>query len=107
MRVTHVKAYRVVHETATARQVANGWDPFDPTLYQPFFFGDFLSDGTPDPGANVGFDQSDPFLFWLVPIIRQKSESSESQTPAPFGPKPSVRNYVLVHAGVPDDGRLP
>jgi hypothetical protein len=112
--VKSVQVYRVIHIIANARQIAEGWDPYDPIMYQPFYQGEYDRDGNT---IHREFDEGgrpvpDPFLFWLIPILREyqrEQETPPSGNPTrPLGPpKGKLTNYVYIHAGVPDEGELP
>jgi hypothetical protein len=109
--VKSVQVYRVIHNIANAKQIAEGWDPCDPIMYQPFYQGEYGPDGNP---RHMYFDElgrpdPDPFLFWLIPILRENQETWPSENPTrPVGPpKGRLMNYVPIHAGVPDEGELP
>jgi hypothetical protein len=87
-KVTGVKVYRVIHNMLMPKDLADGADPLDESLYSPYYMGEFDPDGTlrnPD----------DPFLYWLIPIYK---------VPKNPGAPPSrqeyvVENYLSVHAG--------
>jgi hypothetical protein len=107
--VKSVQVYRVIHVIANAKQIAEGWDPYDPIMYQPFYQGEFEPDGTPKNSFLAEDKRPDPFLFWLIPVLRESQETwpSENRT-RPLGPpKGRLINYVPIHAGVPDEGELP
>jgi hypothetical protein len=107
--VKSVQVYRVIHVIANATQIAEGWDPYDPIMYQAFYHGEYEPDGTPKNHFLAEDKLPDPFLFWLIPILRENQETwpSENRT-RPLGPpKGRLINYVPIHAGVPDEGELP
>jgi hypothetical protein len=103
--VLGVKVYRVIHDFVYPRQVVEGWGPFDETLYHPFYEGEFDQDGNPKGIVDKEGRPlpPDPFLHWLIPIVHE--HSGQPATPGP--PKGKTKNYVLVHAGVEDEGVLP
>jgi len=79
--VTGVKIYRVGHNVPSAKQVSEGMDPNDPTLYSAIYLGEYGADGKLKPSCyHVEVDKlgqiiretRDPFLYWLIPIIREK-----------------------------------
>ena len=110
--VKSVQVYRVIHNIANARQIAEGWDPYDPIMYQPFYQGEYEPDGTPKDNFLAKDNLPDPFLFWLIPIFREhqhEQETSPTGSPTrPLGPpNGKLTNYVYIHAGVPDEGELP
>jgi hypothetical protein len=61
--VRGVKVYRVVHGMISPGQLARGMSPLDPTLYLPYYQGEF------DPQGNLK-DPNDPLLYWLIPILK-------------------------------------
>jgi hypothetical protein len=90
-----VKVYRVVHTMPAPADFAAGRSPLDPTLYLPYYQGEFDREGNlKDPG--------DPFLYWLLPILRIDVAPGFGGT-APSA-TPVVRDYVAIHAGS-DHGR--
>jgi hypothetical protein len=110
--VKSVQVYRVIHNIANARQIAEGWDPYDPIMYSPYYQGEYDPDGTPKNDFLADDKLPDPFLFWLIPILRENQEEQETAPSGnpkrPLGPpKGKLTNYVLIHAAVPDEGVLP
>jgi hypothetical protein len=110
--VKSVQVYRVIHNIANAKQIAEGWDPYDPIMHQPFYQGEYQSDGTPKNNLLADDGLPDPFLFWLIPILRENQREQEwpptENATGPLGPpKGKLTNYVPIHAGVPDEGELP
>jgi hypothetical protein len=73
-----VKIYRVLHNTLTAQALARGADPHDPIYYLPYYVGQF------DRSGNL-LDAGDPFLYWVLPILRQ--------------PDGSTMFYIYKHSG--------
>jgi hypothetical protein len=63
-KVTGVKIYRVIHNILHPRQIAEGMNPEDKTLYYPYYQGEFTPEG-------VLKDPEDPLLYWLIPIYRK------------------------------------
>lgn len=121
--VTGVKVYRVVHSLLMPQQMVEGVRPYDDWLYWPFYEGHFDAKGNPKQyeelstspdvgltgstgptgltgvtGPAAGPDSIDPFLYWVVPILK---------SPAAPGRESKVTNYVYKHAGVEDRGELP
>ncbi len=45
--VRSVKVYRVIHQIANAKEIAEGWDPYDPMTYAPYYEGEYEPDGSP------------------------------------------------------------
>jgi hypothetical protein len=78
-----VKVYRVVHEMLLPGQINQGARASDPTLYTPYYQGEFDRDGNlldgdfhpasvngqPDPAAGAPQHRSH-FLYWLIPVMR-------------------------------------
>jgi hypothetical protein len=87
--VKRVKVYRATHSMVGAAQLApedpgvSPVDPFDPTMYLPYYQGEFDKDG------NL-LDADDPFLYWLIPIIREPLPGDSK--------KMRVVDYVKIHA---------
>ncbi len=61
--VVGVKIYRAVHSILPPWEIAKGRDPADPTLYYPFYQGEYDVDG------NLK-DPADPYLYWLIPVFK-------------------------------------
>jgi hypothetical protein len=97
--VASVKLYRVIHGLIPPGNFAAGDDPLDPTLYVPYYQGEFDADG------NL-LDPNDPFLYWLIPILKFERAPgglllpaglAAGRTPGPSA-NPEVRDYVSIHA---------
>jgi hypothetical protein len=95
--VTGIKFYRVSHLNLSLDQLREGVPPTDPTLYQPYYFGEYTADGRLkessyyaeyDEDGEVVYEERDPYLYWLIPIIREDDGT--------------VTNYVKIHAGGDD-----
>jgi hypothetical protein len=95
--VTGIKIYGVLRSCRQPEEVAAGRDPLDPTLLSAYYEGEFDADGRLKPSSfHVVYDSDgqvlrqsqDPFLYWLIPIVRRDDGK--------------VLNYVKVHAGDPD-----
>jgi hypothetical protein len=80
------KAYRVVHIIVQPQVLAAGWDPCYPTFYVPYYMGEFYADGKMTKAG-----QEDPFLYWLVPILKDYPNQDDS----------NIQAYVFRHAGEP------
>jgi hypothetical protein len=71
----------------------------DPTLFWPYFQGEFDRDG------NLK-DPNDPYLYWLIPIQRVATipASQAGITRLDEGrvetPREEIRDYVAVHASL-------
>jgi hypothetical protein len=103
--VKSVKVYRVTHKIANAKQIADGWDPYDPMMYLPYYEGEYEPDGSPQNNFLVEDGLPDPFLHWLIPILPEHWRERAPFRPGP--PEGKRINYVLIHAGVKDEDILP
>lgn len=83
--VVAVKVYRVVHGIVPPRELVRGLEPTDPTLYFPYYQGEF------DPAGQLR-DTNDPWLYWLIPIIRIPAGLGHAR-------EGEVWNYLALHAG--------
>jgi hypothetical protein len=87
--VEGVKIYRVIHNMLMAPEMAAGkLRPNDPNTYAPYFQGEFDRDG------NLKNPQ-DPFLYWLIPILREGKEE-----PEPDLEDSEIKDYSKVHATI-------
>ncbi|MFL5245672.1 MAG: hypothetical protein ACJ8FY_26550 [Gemmataceae bacterium] len=59
LKVKSVKVYRVIHIIVNGDSLAEGIEPWDPTLYLPYYHGEFNSSGEI-------LDRESPFLYWLI-----------------------------------------
>jgi hypothetical protein len=80
-----LKVYRVVHVIPNAMTVAADWDPCYPTLYLPYYMGEFDFEGNMTRNG-----AEDPFLYWLLPIVKDDPERPDH-----------INAYVFRHAGEP------
>jgi hypothetical protein len=94
-KVLGMKIYRVEHRIPPPQVFKDGFSPYHPTTYRPYFCGDFDANGKL-------LDPQDPMLYWLVPIA-----------PRPEGPDPNdplkrdYIDYLSKHAGYEFDwGRI-
>ena len=85
-----VKIYRAQHRIVTAEMLNLGVDPWNLTLYLPYYNGQFDRQGRLT-------DPDDPFLYWVLPIVFQNEND----------PKSPLLCYVFKHAGDPDWIRQP
>jgi hypothetical protein len=86
--VKSVKVYRVVHNMLHAIEMGANVSPEEPSKFEPYYVGEFDSDGNLLDGEDSG--HLDPMLYWLVPIYRQAVQGEK---------KDVLKNYVTVHAG--------
>jgi hypothetical protein len=74
-----VKLYRVIHQTLTPKELADGVNPLAKTKHWAYFLGEFNAAGelvTFDPdGKQV--QEYDPFLYWYIPIINVSKKFPE------------------------------
>jgi hypothetical protein len=120
LEVTGVKVYKVFHELITPPQMVVGMEPDDPTLYLPYYMGEFDKEGTMKPSCqtlewdpkremwDVARDEKgrllrEGFLYWWLPIYRPANP--DPSQPSSFQQRPI--NCVLKHAGDVDGGDLP
>ena len=98
-KIKSVKVYRVVHMIAPAAQFTSDvirMDPRDPELYRPYYMGRFDPNGNlldaPRYKADGSLEQQgDPFLYWLLPILRDNASDTKS----------GIKNWAAKHAGDP------
>jgi hypothetical protein len=124
--VAKVKVYRVEFMNPPVQHFQAGRDPLDPTLYNAFYQGEYDRDGNLEPSSlTVRRDEKtgqvvervqDPFLYWLIPILRVPV--SQGTQPA-VGPRRregdpgvwfsqgKVVNFVRIHAGDGDEEGVP
>jgi hypothetical protein len=84
--VGSIRIYRVTHMILHPAQLIRGMDARDPTLYRPYYMGEF------DRQGNL-LDAADPYLYWLIPILPNGGGESESPDRA------GITNYLQLHAG--------
>jgi hypothetical protein len=70
-KVKSVKIYRGFHDIPGARSIASGDDPDAAFQYYPYYQGEF------DPEGHL-LNPRDPYLYWLIPILRGQSSGSMS-----------------------------
>jgi hypothetical protein len=75
-----VKIYRVLHRMLSAPELGMGIDPRNPRLYIPVYMGEY------NPAGEL-VDDSDPLLYWILPIIPDPQENGV------------LNAYVFLHAG--------
>jgi hypothetical protein len=85
-----VKIYRVQHRIIGAEMLNMGADPWDPIYFLPYYNGQFDREGRL-------MDPNDPFLYWVLPILRQNEND----------PKSPLLRYVFKHAGDANWDKLP
>ena len=56
-----IRVYRVIHRILHP-QILQARGPYDPTTYEPFYLGEFDTEGRL-------VDPSDPLLYWMIPIV--------------------------------------
>jgi hypothetical protein len=96
-----VKIYRVRHEIPVLATFGRADPPMaanDPELYRPYYMGQFDDKGVLVDG------ETDPFLYWLLPILRDPYAISP---PVQEYAASAIRDYARKHAGDPKWIRLP
>jgi hypothetical protein len=83
-RAVRVKIFRVQHQILPAQLLAMGIDPWDLTLYFPYYVGEFDAEG------NL-LNPNDPLLYWLLPNLHDD----------PSKPDSPVKCYAYKYAGDP------
>jgi hypothetical protein len=132
--VTGVKIYYVEYHNPPVEHFQAGRDPLDPTLYAAYYMGEYDVRGELKPECfRVRRDDKgqvvervqDPFLYWLIPIVRVPSEQaghstsedipgmlpgaprSDKQMPGAWAGEGRIINYVRIHAGDKDEESIP
>ncbi|MBV9124454.1 MAG: PKD domain-containing protein [Planctomycetes bacterium] len=126
LKVTGIKVYRVTHEILPPNELAEGTNPNDPTLFEPFYMGEYDAEGNLKPSCfrlilnsdgTIKDMHRDPYLYWLIPIIRVPKEGA----PTAAGPNPpsaadkhrenpeeyELKDYVKIQAGDEEEGGQP
>jgi hypothetical protein len=80
-----VKIFRVQHRILPAQLLAMGIEPWDLTLYFPYYVGEFDTEG------NL-VNPRDPLLYWVLPNLRDDPDQKDSP----------VKCYAYKYAGDPD-----
>jgi hypothetical protein len=119
-----VKVYRAECHAPPARHFHAGRPPDDPTLFQAWYQGEYEPDGRlranveivhNAEGKRIGHIQ-DPFLYWLIPIIRVPDDPAaakakdlpglppgaprrENPVVGPWTGAGKIINFVRIHAG--------
>jgi hypothetical protein len=105
-KVVAVKVYRVIHQILIPTGLLECEKPddlYNPTTYQPFYVGEFDSDG------NM-LDPEDPFLYWVIPIVavpREPQGHFRVNVPPQGKVDLEIRDYLEVHAKSPTVRRQP
>lgn len=94
--VTSVKLYRVVHRIFMPLDIQEKRDPLEPSSYLPYYQGEF------DPDGNLK-NPEDPFLYWLIPIVKVPKGSIAGMPMPPPAQRPAeedleLRDYLKIHA---------
>lgn len=93
--VERVKVYRLGHNLLTPAEVAKEMNPYNPTMYYPYYMGEF------DRGGKL-MDPRDPYLYWFLPITYVPPGYPEADRPiirtiTPRGGR--LLNSLEIHAG--------
>ncbi len=98
-KIKTIKIYRVVHAFPEPGPfIDERMDPRDPANYRPFYLGAYgptgeLLDATEYDAKGKMIKEGDPFLFWLLPMLRDPPTNML---------KSPVKSWVAKHAGDPD-----
>lgn len=92
-KVVSLKIYRVEHRIVPPNEFAAGTNPYHPLTYRPYYYGEYLPDGTL-------VNPQDPMLYWLLPIMPRPGGAS----PTDPDPKDYV-DFMSKHAGYELDWR--
>ena len=90
-----IKIYRVRHEIPPVDPFSKADPPIapnDPELYRPFYMGRYDTDGDLTDGPGPDGKSGDPFLYWLLPVLRDDTSN----------PRSPITDYARKHAGDPD-----
>jgi hypothetical protein len=74
--VQRIKIYRIIHYFLSAQQMAAGFDPQDPTMYHPYFWGEYDA-----RGKMTAESEKDPYLYWQLPFLRVHPEAPPEYKP--------------------------
>jgi hypothetical protein len=102
MKVKGIKIYRLIHRIIDPREMNEGVDPTAPWLYYPYYQGEYDKEG------NL-LDPTDPYLYWLIPIIKGKVSRGPFRPGARLeteGDDSGVADYLEFHVKLPTN-RLP
>lgn len=91
-------------EEARADRDRRRIDPWYPTLYFPFFMGEYVPEKD-EPGRYVLKSPTDPMLYWLVPILAKPGPTTQIKSIPPERYTEFFDDNVITHAG--SDHRLP
>lgn len=95
-----VKLYRVIHKCLEPAHLAQGYSPLDKTSYFAYFQGDFTAQGQMT-------NPNDPYLYWLIPILRDNTgrinpQNHQVMPPDPNNPDEGLVDYLELHAHLID-----
>lgn len=91
-----VKIYRVIHAIPPIDWFQYNLPPSDPTLYRPFYVGNY-------DGSGERIEENDPYLYWLLPIIRDVPRNARNVDLRSL----DIKDYARLHAGDPNWIRKP
>ena len=66
--VKSVRIYHVIHDLMVPYDLVTGHKPTEPPLYRIYYLGEFKPDG-----SFTNPNEPDPFLYWLLPVYRDRS----------------------------------
>jgi hypothetical protein len=93
--VRAIKLYRLEHRILNPDAYSHGASPYDPSLYNPYYQGEFKPDGRLA-------DPTDPLLYWIIPVTQELKKGVEVKpgTAAAWDPDNFVyTDYLTIHAG--------
>jgi hypothetical protein len=89
-KVDSIKLYRLLHRVINPAELNRGVDPYYPTMFRPYFLGEFTPDG-------VLVNSKDPMLYWWIPIL-DRGQSGAARLPG--RPDDKFEDYLEKHAGL-------
>jgi hypothetical protein len=104
-----VKVYRVIHAIPDTKYIAEGFYPYGPNTYLPYYQGEFDAAGKQLDGPTYKNCQiekpGDPSLYWIIPIKLEPKEGYVQRFDANGRPIPieskdlKLVDYLKIHAG--------
>jgi hypothetical protein len=86
-KVASVKIYRFEHRITPTAEFARGRNPFHPTTYRPYYYGEFDATGKL-------LNPQDEMLYWLIPVAPKRGGASPADPD-----KRDYTDYLSKHAG--------
>jgi hypothetical protein len=97
-----VKVYRLRHGIIFPREMANGYDVWDPQWYVIYFQGAYDADGNLLSVArdeNGSVVEQDPLLYWQIPVFRAPKDKKTMGWPGMPPEDTELKDYLTIHAG--------